>query len=195
MKKSLSIKILFLIIFIAIISIVPNKVKAYSYEGKFDYEINNGEITITAAKYNEKEFSIPSTIDGCNVTKIGNDAFFNRQCTIVNLPNTITTIGDSAFYMCKYLEEINIPDNVITIEGGAFASCKKLRQINIPNSVETIGEFAFAYCESLTSIDIPDKVTIISEHLFLDCKNLKNVNCMGKIKEIGLQAFERMHIY
>lgn len=70
----------------------------------------------------------------------------------VQLPNSITTIGDEAFCRCKRLKSITIPDSVITIGDEAFYLCEALESITIGNSVTTIGEAAFSCCEALESI-------------------------------------------
>ena len=66
--------------------------------------------------------------------------------TNYTIPNSVTTIGDSAFVWCDSLTNINIPNSVTTIEDGAFEDCKSLTNINIPNSVTTIGNRAFGGC-------------------------------------------------
>lgn len=87
------------------------------------------------------------TCDGTTytVTGVGESAFwgYSDQLVSVTLPNTITTIGGSAFALCSNLTSINIPSSVTTIGESAFAGCSSLISIAIPNSVTTIGEQAF----------------------------------------------------
>ena len=82
------------------------------------------------------------------------------------IPNGITSIGNTAFFDCICLKSVNIPDSVTTIGQYAFDSCESLTSINIPNSVTSIGDCAFADCSSLQSIDIPNSVTYIAEDAF-----------------------------
>ena len=64
----------------------------------------------------------------------------------INIPNSITTIGDRAFYGCESLIKINIPNSVTTIGEGAFLGCNSLTSITIPSSVVTIIGNPFGYC-------------------------------------------------
>ncbi|MBR5892108.1 MAG: leucine-rich repeat domain-containing protein [Bacteroidaceae bacterium] len=87
----------------------------------------------------------------------------------------ITTIGDYAFYNCRYLTSIEIPNSVTTIGSYAFCCCTGLTSIEIPNSVTTIGDEAFISCSNLTSIEIPNSVTTIEEDAFCGCEGLTSI--------------------
>ena len=121
----------------------------------FEYEIIDGEITITGYK-NElvESITIPEYIDGYIVRRIGYGAFDGfTYIKEINIPNSVTNIGDEAFWNCKSLTKIKIPDSVIIIYDNAFGRCISLKEINIPNSVTTIGKFIFRACFSLTEIN------------------------------------------
>ena len=68
----------------------------------------------------------------------------------VTIPNSVTSIGSSAFYGCSKLTSITIPNSVTSIETSAFEYCSSLTSIVIPNSVTSIGSSAFSGCSSLT---------------------------------------------
>ena len=87
--------------------------------------------------------------------------------TNYTIPNSVTTIEDSAFAFCESLTNINIPNSVTIIGNNAFEWCYSLTSINIPNSVTTIGDCAFYGCKSLTSINIPNGVTTIGNSAFI----------------------------
>ena len=74
-----------------------------------------------------------------------------------------------------------IPNSVTSIGDWAFYECSSLTSINIPEGVELIGEYAFANCDSITSITIPNSVTSIGERAFVDCKSLTKTNYTGDI--------------
>ena len=89
------------------------------------------------------------------------------------IPDSVTTIGSSAFESCDSLTSVTIGNSVTTIGNSAFSSCASLTSVVIPDSVTTIGNYAFYWCTSLTSVVIPDSVTTIGDWAFYDCKNLK----------------------
>ena len=72
--------------------------------------------------------------------------------TSVTIPNSVTTIGSSAFYNCSSLTSVTIPNSVTSIGNYAFYNCSSLTSVTIPNNVTSIGNYAFGYCSSLTSI-------------------------------------------
>lgn len=86
----------------------------------------------------------------------------SRNATTYNIPNTVTEIGQNAFYYCNKMTSINIPDSVTTIGAKAFYSCSSLKEITIPQSVTSIGANAFEYCENLTAINIKGTANRIS---------------------------------
>ena len=72
------------------------------------------------------------------------------------IPDSVTSIGDSAFSWCSSLTSITIPDGVTSIGSAAFYFCHSLTSITIPNSVTSVGDEAFCDCYSLTSVYISD---------------------------------------
>ena len=79
-------------------------------------------------------------------------AYANASGTTYTIPDSVTTIGNSAFYSCSSLTSVTIPDSVTTIGINAFGSCSSLTSVTIPDSVTTIGNFAFYDCDSLISV-------------------------------------------
>ena len=79
-----------------------------------------------------------------------------KQYTI---PNSVTSIGDDAFYFCTGLENIEISSSVISIGSGAFKRCKNLINIEIPSSVTNIGSWTFVSCYSLKNIQVDENNT------------------------------------
>ena len=113
------------------------------------------------------------TVKGGNILY---GAFYNcSNLTCVNLPDGITSIGDSAFNYCTSLTSITLPDSITSIERNAFYKCSSLKSISIPDNVERIGENAFDSCSGLTSVSIPDGVISIGERAFYSCSYLTSI--------------------
>ena len=108
----------------------------------------------------------------------------------INIPNSVTTIGNSAFKYCTALTTINIPNSVTTIGNYAFSGCEALTSINIPNSVTTIGNFAFSYCYKLKQVDIPNSVTTLCEGLLKNCSSLESIRIHKDVVEIEESVFD-----
>ena len=105
------------------------------------------------------------------------------------IPNSVTRIGNYAFYCCSGLTKITIPNSVNIIGRFAFAYCRGLTSVTIPNSVTRIGEEAFYGCSSLTSVTIPNNVKSIGSWTFGDCGGLTSVNIPNSVTSIGVGAF------
>ncbi len=127
-----------------------------------------------------------------SVTSIGNSAFSDcTSLTSVTIPDSVTSIGGAAFSDCTSLTSVTIGDSVTSIGDYAFSWCTKLTSVTIPDSVTSIGEYAFYSCTSLTSVTIPDSVTSIGERAFCDCTKLTSVTIPDSVTSIGEGAFSR----
>jgi hypothetical protein len=125
-----------------------------------------------------------------SVTSIGNGAFFGCSgLTLIDIPGSVTSIGENAFAYCSGLTSIDIPGSVTSIGENAFAYCTGLTSIDIPGSVTSIGNGAFDGCSGLTSIDIPSSVTSIDNDAFHGCRGLTSVNIPNSVTSIGGNAF------
>ena len=143
------------------------------------------ELICYPAGKTDKSYIIPDS-----VISMGYSAF--RSCvnlTRIIIPDSLTEIGINAFRGCTSLTSITIPNSVTSIGDWAFGGCTSLTSITIPNSVTEIGWSAFSGCTSLTSITIPDSVTSIDEVVFYNCKSLKTVTIPVSVKTIGKDAF------
>ena len=72
----------------------------------------------------------------------------------ITVPNSVTTIGYSAFIGCSGLTSVTIPNSVTSISDYAFIECSSLTEVKISNSVTAIGKMAFYGCSSLTSLTV-----------------------------------------
>lgn len=105
------------------------------------------------------------------------------------IPNSVTSIGDDAFYKCYGLTSVTIGNSVTSIGNSAFYNCSSLTSVTIPNSVTSIGESAFYDCSSLTSVTIGNSVTSIGNDAFYGCSGLTSVTIPNSVTSIGNSAF------
>ena len=98
---------------------------------------------------------IPDTLVIPNsIHEIKSYALANCNIVSVEIPNSVTAIGESAFSGCDELSYVNIGDSVAVIDADAFAGCSRLSSIQIGKSIRTIGSGNFSYCSKLRSIKI-----------------------------------------
>ena len=142
-----------------------------------------------------------------------------KSLTNINIPNSVTNIGDLAFSGCSSLTKITIPSSVVYMNGNPFCGWNgKLYNESkefiyehqvlfnkdkttliayisndtnylIPDGVINIGDNAFRRCKSLTNINIPNSVTNIGNDAFGRCESLTNINIPNSVTNIGNDAF------
>ena len=103
--------------------------------------------------------------------------------------NKVQTIPN---YICAYLQEIteiNIPNSVTTIGEYAFYNCTSVNSVTFGNSVNSIGAYAFSGCESITAIEIPNSVKVINQYAFYNSTELTSITLGNAITDIGYCAF------
>lgn len=130
-----------------------------------------------------------------------NGVLFNKEKTVLiaypagktgtnyTIPDSVTSIGQSAFFQCTSLTSITIPDSVTSIGGNAFLGCSSLISITIGDNVTSIGDWAFNLCTGLTSITIGASVTSIGEMAFWDCTSLTGITFRGNAPTLGGDVF------
>ncbi len=133
----------------------------------------------------DSSFIIPDS-----VTHIGNNAFYNCSgLTSITIGNGVTSIGDYAFLGCTGLTSITIPDSVRSIGEDAFRGCSGLTSVTIGNGVTSIGEYTFAWCSGLTSVTIGNGVKSIGYYAFSGCSGLTSITIPDSVTRIGNYAF------
>lgn len=153
---------------------------------EFNYSINNFGIEITSCVSScPFDLYIPPSIDGINVTHIGEDAFYNENITSVSIPNTVIDIGRGAFAY-NPLSHVTIPNSVTSIGYGAFRF-NNLTSVSIGSNVTYIDDGAF-YTNQLTEVIIPEGVTQINESAFASNK-LVQLTLPSTLTSIGISGF------
>ena len=155
---------------------------------KYDSRDNCNAIIETAT--NTLILGCQNTVIPNSVTSIGEYAFF--RCSGINsfeIPNSVKSIGKSAFQECSDLTSITIPNSVKSIGSYAFYGCRGLRSLTIPNSVTSMGSGVFSGCSGLKSVTIPNSVTSIGSSAFSDCSGLTSITIPNSVTSIGDYAF------
>lgn len=93
----------------------------------------------------------------------------------VSLPNGMTTIGNSAFFLLNNLTSIQIPSTVTSIGKRAFQACRALTSVTVPEGVISIGEFAFLESNHITTLSLPSTLTSVGNYAFQNCDGLTDV--------------------
>ena len=110
----------------------------------------------------------------------------NELVTDLIIPDSVTSIGNSALSGCTSLTSITIGNGVTSIGDSAFSGCTSLTSITIPDSVTSIGDDAFYKCTSLTSVTIGNGVTSIGDYAFSYCDSLQEVYCKPTTPPTGV---------
>lgn len=138
------------------------------------YAVTGGNIyynTVTGAIVDADDSvtvaNIPTKINGTTITAIAPRAFRhndwwgeNTKLTSISIPNTVTYIGDEAFYNCSALASLHLGNGVTTIGKEAFYNCRSLVNLTIPGSVSTVAYGAFHALESLKHLTIPGELDL-----------------------------------
>lgn len=115
----------------------------------------------------------------------------NKNIKSVVIPDSVTTIGETAFRECGNLVSANIPSSVTSIGVGAFVTCSKLQNLTISSTSKNLFENAsvFSACTSLNSVVIPEGIEIIGTMTFSGCTNLANIVIPTTTTTIEAKAF------
>ena len=124
-----------------------------------------------------------------NVVVIGEYAFYECDLSsVLNWPNTITTIEYGAFMKAKTRQAFVLPSNVTSIGVSAFESCL-FKNVTLGNKVTEIKDSAFKRCENLIDITIPASVQTIEDQAFYECSSLVNIKVSNGLVSVGSEAF------
>ena len=151
--------------------------------GDLNYQVNPDGVSVTVTghaldyEHANGPLNIPESVNhegtDYTVTHIGNAAFlYYFYLTSLTLPNSLTTIENSAFAYCSgFTGDLIIPNSVTTIEESAFFTCYSFDgDFVLGNSVTTIGDYAFNSCDGLHGVlNIPSSLESIGTMAFRYC--------------------------
>jgi len=136
--------------------------------------------------------NIPSSItyegETYVVTSIGNNAFIGSILSAITLPNTIISIGSSAFCNHRGITTLELP-NLQSIGNEAFRWCITLQRVVIPECITSLGITAFQRCIGLQEIQLPDKLIGLPNHFLFACSALQQITLPSSLKYIPAECF------
>lgn len=164
------------------LSVMAGMAQTFS-SGDLNYQVNPDGVSVTVTghvldyEHATGPLNIPESVNNggvdYTVTAIGNAAFlYYFYLTSLSLPNSLTTIENSAFAYCSgFTGDLVIPNSVTTIEESAFFTCYSFNgNLVLGNSVTTIGDYAFNSCDGLHGVlNIPSSVASIGSMAFRYC--------------------------
>ena len=157
----------------------------FIYDNKVLFDKDKSKIIAFRDK-NTTSYVIPDS-----VSCIGDRAFYGcSSLSSVVIPDSMTSIGTWTFCGCSSLSSLVIPDGVTSIGDNAFRGCSFLNSVVIPDGITSIGYGTFWGCGSLTDIVIPNSVTSIGDDVFHTCSSLTNIDIPDSVTSIGDGAFD-----
>lgn len=148
-----------------------------------------------------KDNPVYASIDGILYNKEKTELIYcpaGRQGKVSNLPESLKSIGESAFWSCTNITEVELPEGVERIDAYtfgcsrltgiklpesltsigncAFRNCSELNNINMPKNLKSIEKETFRGCVSLTDFEMPENLESLDEDIFVDCYSLTNIS-------------------
>ena len=151
---------------------LPNSI---TYIGEYAFEDCSSLTQIEVDNANKAYCSIDGVLFNKDKTTIITYPAGKSNSNQYIIPNSVTSIGRSAFYGCTSLTSITLPNSIKSISGHAFQGCTGLTSITFPNSLTSIGYQAFEGCTGLTSVTLPNSITSIDDGVFADCSSLTQI--------------------
>lgn len=156
----------------------------------------DGTLVITGYKGDKTEIVVPEKIGGDTVTAVGEYAFspdakrilqaqreLRKAITKITMPDTVTEIGEFAFFKCKSLCEVNVPPNVTEIPKGML-DLTGISSFDVGGNVKKIGSGAFYWCHNLKTVIMHEGVEEIDEAAFYNCGALETVELPRSVVKI-----------
>lgn len=145
-----------------------------------------GQFDNNAFAFCTKLKTIDFSSDTTGITDLPVSIF--RGCTglekIINLPDTLQSIGVCAFYECSSLKSLKLSSTVKSIGMSAFYGCTGFESFTLPSNLESIGDYAFGECSGIKQLELPDSLKEIGYGAFSET-GIKKLNIPGSVTTIN----------
>ena len=168
----------------------------------FTYVNHGDSIEITGFNNSVSDVVIPSEIEGLPVTAISTGAFYLSAITSIEVPDTVTSIGEMAFLGCTSLKTVKLSTGVAKIEKNAFGSCSALQEVQVakdnPNFSSLDGVLYSKAQDTLViypaaktdaAYTIPGGVTSVAMYAFSENPYLETLAIPNSLIKVGDSAF------
>ena len=166
---------------------LPNSVTSIG-EGAFQGDSKLFMVHMVSAEYSKLKTIGKDAFSGCSTLEFfcSDDSFY--------LPDSITTIAETAFFGCRKIAQIDMDDTVTSLGKGVFQNCTGISDITLSSGLSVIPEDAFSGCGSLVRITFGnnniDVNTVIATRAFANCSRLGNVELPEQVTKVCTNAFE-----
>lgn len=166
-------------------------------------QMRDGSLKLVSYTGSADVVTIPSSIEGYDITCIGEYAFDGCEANKINIPSTVKVIESFAFSDCKNIQKMTIPNTVIYIDGNPFTGCEKLENISVDPKHPTLQTtsdgvlysektktiLCYPYYNQQSSYRIKDGTLSIGKNAFYGCDLLEQVTIPETVLSIGSGAF------
>ena len=190
----------------------PRYYSVTEYANPFSYTLLEDDTAeITEYFGFDTNVTVPESIDGYTVSSIGSAVFYDSSSfmsepiTSVTLPDTLVSIGDSAFAYCDSISELYLPASVAVVEKAAFYACGDLELTVDPESPYLTTQDGILFTKDMTTLlgaynfkgssyAVPDGVVSIQAQAFAGISGLTDVTFPDTLENIGYRAFNRCRL-
>lgn len=149
----------------------------------------NTLIVVGLGTSTNKDVIIPAFYEGKKIVSIGNECFKSKSILSVDIPDSITIIGEYSFSGCVNLVKVDIPDSVTNMGMHTFYKCDRLTSVTIGSGIDSIEQETFYQCGNLISVLLGNSIKRIRNAAFSRCVNLENLVIPKTVSDIENNAF------
>ena len=134
-----------------------------------------------------------TTVDGILYDKAVTKLIYcprGKKSDSVAIPDTVTEIGDQAFYCCSMIGNVTVPDSVTKLGWAVFSGCTSLETVRLSEKLEVIPDNSFSQCSSLVSVNIPASVKTIEAWAFDGCYSLNRIDIPKEVTDLPTYSYD-----